>query len=71
MKLSEAENNKNLKVVELDTEEHRERLQSLGIFEGCEICPLFNQDSTMVIDVRGCRYALGKAITECILVRRL
>jgi Fe2+ transport system protein FeoA len=72
MKLSDANNNEQLEVIGLESNvEYLERLHSLGIMEGCAICPLRNQDSTMIVDVRGCRYALGKEITECILVRRL
>jgi Fe2+ transport system protein FeoA len=72
MKLTEAVINEKLEVIELLTStEYQERLHALGVVEGCEICPLRNNNSTMVVDVRGCRYALGKEITECILVKRL
>jgi hypothetical protein len=72
MKLSEAENNEKLEIVDvLNSNEQREKLHSLGITKGCEICPLRNQDRIMIVDVRDCRYALGKEITDCILVKRI
>jgi len=55
----------------LNSNEQREKLHSLGITKGCEICPLRNQDFMMIVDIRDCRYALGKEITDCILVKRI
>jgi Fe2+ transport system protein FeoA len=70
MKLSEAKNNEKLRIVDLlNTNEYRERLHALGIIEGCEICPLRKENSNMIVNVRNCRYALGKEITDCILVK--
>lgn len=72
MKLSDAEMHEKHTIVELLSQtELQERLQALGVVEGCEICPLRTNNATMIVDVRGCRYALSKDITDCILVRRL
>lgn len=72
MKLTDAKINERVEIVELlNSDEYQQRLRSLGVVEGCEVCPLRNNDSTLILDVRGCRYAVGKEIAECILVKRL
>lgn len=72
MKLSDAENKEKLEIVDvLNSNELCEKLHALGITRGCEICPLRNQDFMMIVDIRDCRYALGKEITDCILVKRI
>ena len=71
MKLTDAENHKKLTVIELHNTPYEERLRILGFREGCEVCPLMNNGSSMVVGVDNCRYAIGKEITDCILVEQL
>jgi Fe2+ transport system protein FeoA len=70
MKLSEVDIDEDVEITELLSDDEV-RLRSLGISEGCIICPLRNNNSTMIVNVRGCRYAVSKELTDCILVKRL
>ena len=71
MKLTDAKIDEKLEIVQISKNVYEQRLSALGMIEGCEICPLRNNDGTVLVDVRGCRYALGKEISECILVKPL
>lgn len=71
MKLIDAKIDEKLEIVQISKNVYEQRLSALGMIEGCEICPLRNNDGTLLVDVHGCRYALGKEISECILVKRI
>ena len=69
MKLTDANIDEKLKVTEVNN--YTQRLNALGVFEGCEICPLLKNSHTLLVDVNGCRYAMGKEVAEFILVKRV
>jgi len=72
MKLTDAKVDEKLEVVQLeDSSEYQAKLSAMGFVEGCEVCPLHKNDNTMLVQIKGCRYALGKEAAECILVKRL
>ena len=70
MKLSDAEENENLEVTDIQSD-IQDRLRAMGVFEGCAICPLLCSNDNTVIEVQGCRYAISKDLADCIIVKRL
>jgi Fe2+ transport system protein FeoA len=71
MKLIEASINKKLKVIDIEQTNDSCKLSCLGINEGCEICLINCNKTTTIVEVRGCKYILGKEITDCIFVENL
>ena len=71
MKLTDAKIDEKLEIVQIYKNGYEQRLSAMGMIEGCEICPLRNNNGTLLVDVLGCRYALGKEISECIVVKPL
>ena len=70
MKLSDVELNTSCEIVDVVADEnYQHRLAELGMLVGCSICPLRKNHGTLVLDVQGCRYALGKQLSDCIIVR--
>lgn len=68
MKLTDASLNQTVYITEITHNDKSARLLELGMVSGCAVCPLRNENGTMLVDVRGCRYALGKDVAECIFV---
>jgi Fe2+ transport system protein FeoA len=68
MKLTEATLNKTLKVIEVTDCEYKYKLSVLGISQGCTVCPLNNLNGTVLVDIKGCRYAMSQEIAEHINV---
>ena len=70
MKLNEAETNRSLTVKSMDLEEHAlERLRVLGMIENTPIVILQKKGTgTMIINLRGTRFALGSEMTRRIEV---
>jgi len=68
MKLSEATIDIRCHVTDIINAESQARLLPLGMLVGCEICPLRHSGDTTLVDVRGCRYALNKEVSDSILV---
>ena len=71
MKLSEAKDKEKLEVLNIENNEIEDKLRAMGIYEGCEVCPLMHGNGNMLLDVHGCRYAIDDDLAECIVVRRL
>ena len=68
MKLTDAELHKTMSVVEVDNCEYQHRLSALGFVSGCKVCPLENRVGTVLVDIKGCHYAMSKEIAEHINV---
>jgi len=68
MKLTEAELHKRFNVVDIQSCPYQQRLLELGIMKGCEVCPLNNLNGTVLVDIKGCRYAFGEEIAKHINV---
>jgi len=68
MKLTDAKVDEALKIISVDSGSYQHRLLSMGMIEGCSVCPLQKNGTTTLVDVGGCRYALSKEITDCIHV---
>ena len=71
MKLSDAEDKEKLEVLNIEAADIEARLRAMGIYEGCEICPLMHGNGNMILDVHGCRYAIDDELAKCIAVKRL
>ena len=70
MKLTDAHIQEKLKILYVDSGSHQNKLLSMGIIEGCPVCPLQKNGTTTLVDVNGCRYAMSKEITDCIHVSK-
>lgn len=70
MNLNEVPEDERVEITDVDSV-YQERLTALGFTEGCEVCPLRKNDTTLLVSVRDCRYAIGKEVAECIHVKRL
>ena len=68
MKLTDAELKKTLTVIEIDDCEYQHKLSVLGFVSGCKVCPLDNLGGTLLVDIKGCHYAMSKEIAEHINV---
>jgi Fe2+ transport system protein FeoA len=71
MKLTDIDEKEKVEITNITPSPDTEKLHVLGMVEGCEICPIMKNDNAMLVDVRGCRYAIGNEVAECILVKRL
>ena len=71
MKLTDIDEKEKVEITDITPNPYSERLQVLGMVEGCEICPIMKNDNGVLVDVRGCRYAIGNDLAECILVKRI
>lgn len=71
MKLTDAKLNKVMTVVEVDDCEYLQRLSVLGFVSGCKVCPLDNLGGTLLVDIKGCHYAMSQEIAEHINVEEI
>ncbi|MBM3885636.1 MAG: ferrous iron transport protein A [Gemmatimonadetes bacterium] len=72
MKLSETKVDEKVEIIEVEEgSEYQAKLAAMGFVQGCEVCPLHKNNNTMLVQLKGCRYGLGKEAAECILVKRL
>jgi len=69
MNLNEVNEDETVEVTDVDAT-YQERLSALGFVKGCEVCPLRKNNTTMLVSIRDCRYAIGKEVAECIHVKR-
>lgn len=70
MKLTDTKVNEKVEITSVDSGSYQHRLLSMGMIEGCPVCPLQKNGTTTLVDVNGCRYALSKDITDCIHVSK-
>lgn len=68
MKLTDAKLNKEITVISVDNCEYQHKLSVLGFVSGCKVCPLENTNDTVLVDIKGCRYAMSKEIVDHINV---
>jgi Fe2+ transport system protein FeoA len=68
MKLTDAELKKTLTIIEVDDCEYTQKLSVLGFVSGCRVCPLMDLSGTLLIDIKGCHYAMSQEIVEHINV---
>jgi Fe2+ transport system protein FeoA len=68
MKLTDTKINEKVKITSVDSGSYQHRLLSMGMIEGCSVCPLQKNGTTILVDVNGCHYAMSKEITDCIHV---
>ena len=68
MKLTDAELNKTLTIIKVDNCDYQHKLSVLGFVSGCRVCPLNNLVETVLVDMKGCRYAVSKEVAEHINV---
>jgi len=68
MKLTDATIGKTITIINVDDCEYTNKLSVLGFVSGCKVCPLTIHDQTVIIDVKGCRYAMSKELVDHINV---
>ncbi len=68
MKLNDAKLHKTMSIVEVDDCEYTHKLSVLGFVSGCRVCPLMDLDGTLLVDIKGCHYAMSQEIAEHINV---
>lgn len=68
MKLTDIKLNKETTVISVDNCEYQQKLLVLGFVSGCKVCPLQNSNDTILVDIKGCRYAMSKELLNHINV---
>ena len=68
MKLTDVTIGKTITVINVDDCEYSHKLSVLGFVSGCKVCPLNTIDETVIVDIKGCRYAMSKELVDHINV---
>ena len=68
MKLNDVKLHKTMSIIEVDDCEYTHKLSVLGFVSGCRVCPLMDLDGTLLVDIKGCHYAMSQEIAEHINV---